>query len=111
MTTKLQKILNNNGLTQGDLILKIERKYGMRFTRSYVSKICAGVITNYTIRTALILSETLGCKLDDLIDPEIKKEMKVEIVKKAEMQAARKKEKLDKKNVNREANSHPGIVL
>jgi transcriptional regulator with XRE-family HTH domain len=106
MTTKLQKLLNNNGLTQGDLILKIQQKYGIELTRSYVSKICAGVITNYTVRTALIFSETLGVKLDDIIDTEAKKEMKKEIAKKLEMKANKKEQKIQD-----EAISHPGVVL
>ena len=94
MNTKLQKILNDSGLTQGDLILKIKQKYGITFTRSYVSKICAGIINNYTIRTALILSETLGVNIDDIIDQKAKKEMKNETAKKAEIQAERKRKKI-----------------
>jgi transcriptional regulator with XRE-family HTH domain len=103
MNTRIQKILNDKGLTQGDLINNIEQKYGVKFTRSYVSKICSGLIANYTIRTALILSETLGVKVHDIVDTKAKKE----IVKKAEIQAARK----EKEKLKDEANSHPGVVL
>lgn len=83
MATKLQKILNEKNLTQGDFILQVQSKYGLVFTRSYVSKLCSGIITNYTVKTALIISDTLGVGLDDIIDTKSKKIMVKETIKKA----------------------------
>lgn len=72
MTTKLQNILNDKNLTQGDFIHKVKDKFGTTFTRSYVSKICAGVINNYTLKTAIIISETLNVSVDDIVDENVK---------------------------------------
>jgi transcriptional regulator with XRE-family HTH domain len=72
MTTKLQNILNDKNLTQGDFINKVKDKFGNTFTRSYVSKICAGIITNYTLKTAIIISETLNVSVDDIVDENVK---------------------------------------
>jgi len=83
MTTKLQKILNEKNLTQGDFILQVQYKYGLVFTRSYISKVCSGIITNYTVKTALIISDTLGVGLEDIIDTKSKKIMVKETIEKA----------------------------
>lgn len=109
MSTKLQNILNEKGLTQGDLINKIKDKYGVEFTRSYVSKVCSGVITNYTVRTALMISETLGISLNQIIDTKLKKGIRLKIAKTAANQQAKKAEKKEKKNS--ETISDSGVVL
>ena len=105
--TKLQKILNKKELSQGELISKISEKYGVKLTRSYVSKVCSGVITNYTVRTALMISETLEIKLDEIIDTKMKKQIRFNTKKKLAKQAKRKIEKMKKI----ETNSHSGIIL
>jgi len=70
---KIQEILNQKGLTQGDFILLIKEKTGYLFGRSYISKICSGKLENYTIKTALIISQSLGVNVDDIIEEKIKK--------------------------------------
>lgn len=72
-TTKIQEILNQKGLTQGDFILLIQRKTGYHFGRSYISKICSGKLENYTIKTALIISQSLDVEVDEIIEEKIKK--------------------------------------
>ena len=99
MATKLQKILNKKNLTQGDFILLAQSKYGIVFTRSYISKICSGNITNYTVKTALIISKTLEVNLNDIIDTNSEKIMVKETQQKAivkGVQNAIKKEEKEK---------------
>jgi transcriptional regulator with XRE-family HTH domain len=70
METRIQKILNKKGLTQGDLINKIKSETGFIFGRSYISKFCSGHIDNYTIKNAYLLSNSLEVKIDDIVEVE-----------------------------------------
>lgn len=70
METKIKKILSNKGLTQIDLIRKIEEQFGFTFGRSYISKFCSGQIDNYTIKKAYLLSKTLDVNIDDIVEHE-----------------------------------------
>jgi transcriptional regulator with XRE-family HTH domain len=71
MSTKLQKLLDDHNLTQGDFIKKIKEKTGFRFDRGNISKLISGKSKNYTIKTAIIISKTLNCKIDDFVEKKL----------------------------------------
>lgn len=68
--TKIEKILNDRGLTQSDLRRLIQAKSGFLMGRDRVSKICTGRLTNYTAQTAKMIAEALDVKVDDIIEYE-----------------------------------------
>ena len=65
---KLQKILEEKGMSQADLIKIIKDNTKMEFDKGNLSRIVNGVKTNYTIETAKIISDALGVTIDDIID-------------------------------------------
>ena len=77
MTTKLEQILTDRGMSQGDLVRLIRDKSGFKVGRDRISKICTGRLTNYTMETAVMIAEALGVAIDDLVElKDIKKENK-----------------------------------
>ena len=64
----LQKILEEKGMSQADLIKIIKDNTKMEFDKGNLSRIVNGVKTNYTIETAKIISDALGVTIDDIID-------------------------------------------
>jgi len=78
--TKLELILEERGLSQGDLIRLIENKTavyddkGLRVTNGFVigrdriSKICSGRLTNYHLETAQMIAEALGISIDSFVE-------------------------------------------
>jgi DNA-binding Xre family transcriptional regulator len=68
MATKLEGILERRSLTQGDLMRLIYIKTGFMMGRDRISKICTGRLKNYTIETAVMISEALEIKVDDIIE-------------------------------------------
>lgn len=73
--TKLEKILRERGLSQGDLMRLIKAKSGFKIGRDRISKICTGRLQNYTVETARLISEALGVTMDEIVDlKDIKKE-------------------------------------
>jgi plasmid maintenance system antidote protein VapI len=66
--TKLEKILRDRGLTQGDLQRMIKAKSGFKIGRDRISKICTGRLTNYTIETAKMISEALEISMDSFVE-------------------------------------------
>ena len=66
--TKLESILESRSYTQGDLMRLIEIKSGFKMGRDRISKICTGRLRNYTIETAVMISEALEVKVDDIIE-------------------------------------------
>jgi len=73
--TKIQKLLLDRDMTQGDLINLIKKKSGFRFGRDRISKICSGKLTNYHLESAVMISEALECPINDIVEmSDIKKE-------------------------------------
>lgn len=66
--TKLEKILTQRRMSQGDLIRLIQTKSGFKIGRDRISKICTGRLQNYKVETAKLISEALGVKMDDIVD-------------------------------------------
>lgn len=67
-TTKIDNILRERGLSQGDLVRMIKAKSGFKMGRDRISKICTGRLTNYTVQTAQMISEALGVTIDDIVE-------------------------------------------
>jgi len=68
MKTKLEKILLDKGMSQGDLIRKIQDNTGFRIGRDRISKIATGRLKNFTLMTAVMIAEALDIKVDDFIE-------------------------------------------
>ena len=66
--TKLQQILNENEMTQSQLIEMIRIKTGRIIGKDRISKICSGRITNYSLFTANTISRALGIPIDTFIE-------------------------------------------
>lgn len=66
--TKLEQILSERNLSQGDLIRMIKKRSGFKIGRDRVSKIYTGRLTNYTMLTAVIISEALGVTIDEIVE-------------------------------------------
>jgi len=66
--TKLEKILMDRSMSQGDLMRLIEEKSGFRIGRDRISKICTGRLKNYTMQTAVMISEALEVAVDDIVE-------------------------------------------
>ena len=75
--TKIEKILMERNLSQGDLMRMIARKSGFKIGRDRISKICTGRMKNYTLETAVMIAEALEVPVDNIIElKDIKKENK-----------------------------------
>ena len=68
--TKLEKILRDRGLTQGDLMRLIKLKSGFKIGRDRISKICTGRLKNYTVETAKMIAEALDVSMDEIVELE-----------------------------------------
>lgn len=66
--TKLAKILYNNGMSQRDLQRAIKYKFDIHLGDDRISRLVNGILTNYHIKTAKIIAETLEVKIDDIIE-------------------------------------------
>jgi DNA-binding Xre family transcriptional regulator len=73
--TKLEIILQERGMSQGDLMRLIRDKSGFKIGRDRISKICTGRLKNYTLETAVMISEALEIPVDEIV--EIKEVRKV----------------------------------
>jgi len=75
--TKIEKILVERNMSQGDLVRLIERKSGFRIGRDRISKICTGRMKNYRLETAVMISEALKVPIDSIVElKNIRKENK-----------------------------------
>jgi hypothetical protein len=80
--TKLQTILLDRNLLQGDLIRLIKNKSGFKIGRDRISKICSGTLQKYNIETAVMISEALDVPLQDIVElSNVKKENTVKMNK------------------------------
>lgn len=66
--TKLQQILNERNLLQGDLIRMIYKKSGFKMGRERISRICSGNLTNFHIESAVMIAEALDVEVDKIIE-------------------------------------------
>jgi transcriptional regulator with XRE-family HTH domain len=66
--TKLEVLLQERGMSQGDLMRLIKEKSGFKIGRDRISKICTGRLQNYTLETAVMISEALGIPLDEIVE-------------------------------------------
>lgn len=66
--TKLELILQERGLSQGDLMRLIIDKSGFKIGRDRISKICTGRLKNYTLETAVMISEALDIPVDEIVE-------------------------------------------
>ena len=66
--TKLEKILIERNMSQGELIRKIQENSGFKIGRDRISKICTGRLKNFTMETAVMIAEALQIKVDDIIE-------------------------------------------
>ena len=73
--SKLEQILIDRNLSQGDLVRMIKAKSGFKIGRDRISKICTGRLKNYTLETAVMIAEALEVPVDEIIElKDIKKE-------------------------------------
>jgi DNA-binding Xre family transcriptional regulator len=66
--TKLELILQEKGMSQGDLMRLIKEKSGFKIGRDRISKICTGRLKNYTLETAVMISEALEIPVDEIVE-------------------------------------------
>lgn len=71
--TKLEKLLQDKNVTQGELIRLIKEKSGFKCDRAYISRICTGIQRNYTVETAVMIAEALSTPehtvtINDIVD-------------------------------------------
>lgn len=66
--TKLQKILEEKEMSQRDLQRAIYEKYGIVLGDDRISKMVTGRLTNYHVKTAKILAQTLNVSLDTIVE-------------------------------------------
>lgn len=68
--TKIEKILRERNMSQGDLVRLIKAKSGFKIGRDRISKICTGRLKNYTVETARMISEALEVPMDEIVEIE-----------------------------------------
>lgn len=76
--TKLEQILIERGMSQGDLMRLIKQKSGFKIGRDRISKITTGRMKNYSLETAVMIAEALEVPVDHIVElKNIKKENSV----------------------------------
>jgi DNA-binding Xre family transcriptional regulator len=55
-------------MSQGDLMRLIRDKSGFKIGRDRISKICTGRLKNYTLETAVMISEALEVPVDQIVE-------------------------------------------
>ena len=66
--TKLSKILLQRGITQTELIEKIQQTQGVTIEKYRMSKIVSGQITNYFTTTARAIANALNLPIEDILE-------------------------------------------
>jgi hypothetical protein len=66
--TKLAKILSERNIEQKELQGMIIVKHNVVLGRDRICKMVNGVLTNYHIKTAKLIADTLDVGLDDIVD-------------------------------------------
>jgi DNA-binding Xre family transcriptional regulator len=65
--TKLQQLLIDKEMTQRDLQRAILEKQNVFIGDDRISKLVNGVQKNVTMKTAKLVADTLGVKIDDIV--------------------------------------------
>ena len=65
--TKLQKILEEKKMTQRDFKRLLE-EHEVFYDDSRISRMCTGLVTNYSVRTARTLSKVLNTSLENIVE-------------------------------------------
>jgi DNA-binding Xre family transcriptional regulator len=65
--TKLQQLLIDKEMTQRDLQRAILEKENVFIGDDRISKLVNGVQKNVTMKTAKLVADTLGVKIDDIV--------------------------------------------
>lgn len=68
LPTKLAVILHNRGMMQRDLQRLIQAKFGVKLGDDRISKLYNGIILNYHLKTAIMISSSLGVSLDEIVE-------------------------------------------
>ncbi len=66
--TKIAVLLEKKGMSQAELIRRINEISDTDIGKDRISKICTGRLQNYTLFTARLISEALGVKIDDIVE-------------------------------------------
>jgi transcriptional regulator with XRE-family HTH domain len=66
--TKLARILTQRGMSQRDLQRAIKEMHFVHLGDDRISKMVNGILTNYQIKTARMIAETLNVSLDDIVE-------------------------------------------
>lgn len=65
--TKLAEALIKKKMSQRDLQRAIQNKFNVKIGDDRISKMYSGRLTNYNIKTALMIAESLNLTLNDII--------------------------------------------
>jgi transcriptional regulator with XRE-family HTH domain len=71
--SKIEDILLERNMTQGDLIRLIQDNTGHKIGRDRISMICTGRVKNYTIKTAKMISDALKVSIDSFVELKVSK--------------------------------------
>jgi hypothetical protein len=66
--TKLYLILIEKGMTQRDLQREIWNTQGVHIGDDRISKMVNGILTNYHIKTAKLIADTLNVTIDEIVE-------------------------------------------
>ena len=65
--TKLAEALIKKKMSQRDLQWAIQNKFNVKIGDDRISKMSSGRLSNYNIKTALMIAESLNLTLNDII--------------------------------------------
>lgn len=65
--TKLAEALIKKEMSQRDLQRAIQNKFNVKIGDDRISKMYSGKLSNYNIKTALMIAESLNLTLNDII--------------------------------------------
>ena len=66
--TNLDRLIRSRGLSQGDLLRLIRANSGYIIGRDRISRICTGDVTNFSVKTARLISDALQVSIDSIVD-------------------------------------------
>ena len=71
--TKLEQLMLDKQITQGEIIERIKKKTGIKIGRDRISRMASGTLHNYTIETAVLVADALGVKIGSIVDLTVQK--------------------------------------
>jgi transcriptional regulator with XRE-family HTH domain len=66
--TKLKSLLKEKGIRQQELIDIIEQNTGFKIGRDRISRICTGKSLNFSMETAVMISQALNVPIDEIVE-------------------------------------------